>query len=181
MRERPRMVAVQSDGCAPIVRAFERGERFAEPFRQRRHDRQRHSRAGGGRRFHDPRRRSAPAAAGRLPSAKRASASGWRSGMQSEGLAICPETAACIGALEMLRDRALDRAGRASRDLQHRRGAEVSRSHERAATATGKRHGNQLGPDRRVVGPLSLIRGRSSMGGRGSGRAAAAQEAFRPL
>ena len=29
---RPRMVAVQSDGCAPIARAFDRGERFAEPF-----------------------------------------------------------------------------------------------------------------------------------------------------
>ena len=28
----PRMVSVQSDGCAPIVRAFEAGERFAEPF-----------------------------------------------------------------------------------------------------------------------------------------------------
>jgi threonine synthase len=29
---RPRMVVVQSDGCAPIVRAFERGERHAEPW-----------------------------------------------------------------------------------------------------------------------------------------------------
>jgi len=28
----PRMVAVQSTGCAPIVRAYERGERFAEPW-----------------------------------------------------------------------------------------------------------------------------------------------------
>jgi threonine synthase len=28
----PRMVSVQSDGCAPIVRAFESGARFAEPF-----------------------------------------------------------------------------------------------------------------------------------------------------
>ncbi len=28
----PRMVAVQSDGCAPIVRAFEAGQRFAEPW-----------------------------------------------------------------------------------------------------------------------------------------------------
>ncbi len=28
----PRMIAVQSDGCAPIVRAFEAGERFAEPW-----------------------------------------------------------------------------------------------------------------------------------------------------
>jgi threonine synthase len=31
-RERPRMVTVQAAGCAPIVRAFERGERFAEGF-----------------------------------------------------------------------------------------------------------------------------------------------------
>jgi threonine synthase len=29
---RPRMVSVQSEGCAPIVRAFERGDRFAEPW-----------------------------------------------------------------------------------------------------------------------------------------------------
>ena len=30
--KRPRMVVVQAEGCAPIVRAFERGERFAEPW-----------------------------------------------------------------------------------------------------------------------------------------------------
>lgn len=30
--KRPKMVVVQSEGCAPIVRAFERGERFAEPW-----------------------------------------------------------------------------------------------------------------------------------------------------
>jgi len=30
--ERPRMVAVQAAGCAPIVQAFQNGERFAEPF-----------------------------------------------------------------------------------------------------------------------------------------------------
>jgi threonine synthase len=29
---RPKMVVVQSEGCAPIVRAFDRGERFAEPW-----------------------------------------------------------------------------------------------------------------------------------------------------
>ena len=29
---RPRMYAVQSDGCAPIVRAFEQGAEFAEPW-----------------------------------------------------------------------------------------------------------------------------------------------------
>ena len=32
-RERPRMVAVQAAGCAPIVRAFEAGREFAEPVR----------------------------------------------------------------------------------------------------------------------------------------------------
>ena len=31
-QRRPRMVAVQSEGCAPIVRAFDQGERFAKPF-----------------------------------------------------------------------------------------------------------------------------------------------------
>jgi threonine synthase len=31
-RERPRMMSVQAAGCAPIVRAFENGERFAEPW-----------------------------------------------------------------------------------------------------------------------------------------------------
>jgi threonine synthase len=30
--KRPRMVTVQAAGCAPIVRAFEKGERFAEEF-----------------------------------------------------------------------------------------------------------------------------------------------------
>jgi threonine synthase len=30
--DRPRMVAAQSDGCCPIVEAFEAGERFASPF-----------------------------------------------------------------------------------------------------------------------------------------------------
>jgi len=34
--ERPRMVSVQSEGCAPIVRAFEAGERFAEPWQDAR-------------------------------------------------------------------------------------------------------------------------------------------------
>jgi threonine synthase len=38
---RPRMVSVQSEGCAPIVRAFEAGERFAEPWQDA------HTRASG--------------------------------------------------------------------------------------------------------------------------------------
>ena len=34
--ERPRMIAVQAEGCAPFVRAFERGDRTAEPWSERR-------------------------------------------------------------------------------------------------------------------------------------------------
>ena len=35
-RERPRMFSVQAEGCAPIVRAFDAGERFARPWDARR-------------------------------------------------------------------------------------------------------------------------------------------------
>ncbi len=100
-QKRPRMVAVQSDGCAPIVRAFDRGERFAEPF------------AGAATIASGIR---VPAAVGDFMILDAVRASGGRAvavqearlrewmalGMQSEGLAICPETAACIGALEKL-------------------------------------------------------------------------------
>ncbi len=99
---RPRMVAVQSDGCAPIARAFEQGERFAEPFAPAR------TIASGIR---------VPAAVGDFMILDAVRASGGRAvavderrlrewmarGMQSEGLAICPEAAACVGALERLR------------------------------------------------------------------------------
>ncbi len=30
--ERPRMISVQATGCAPVVRAWERGDEFAEPW-----------------------------------------------------------------------------------------------------------------------------------------------------
>jgi threonine synthase len=99
---RPRMVAVQSDGCAPIVRAFEKGERFAEPF------------AGAATIASGIRVPAAVgdfmildavrASGGRAVAVPEARLSEWMTlGMQSEGLAICPETAACIGALEQLR------------------------------------------------------------------------------
>jgi threonine synthase len=99
---RPRMVAVQSDGCAPIVRAFERGDRFAELFPNA-------TTIASGIRV--------PAAVGDFMILDAVRASGGRAvaveearirewmalGMRSEGLAICPETAACISALEKLR------------------------------------------------------------------------------
>jgi threonine synthase len=96
---RPRMVAVQSDGSAPIVRAFDAGARFAEPFADAA------TMASGIR---------VPAAVGDFMILDAVRASGGRAiavaegrirewmalGAGLEGISICPETAACIGALE---------------------------------------------------------------------------------
>jgi threonine synthase len=97
----PRMVSVQSDGCAPIVRAFEAGLRFAEPFANA------HTVASGLR---------VPAAVGDFMILDAIRASGgtaiavderrlneWlRLAVASEGIPVCPEAAACAGALESL-------------------------------------------------------------------------------
>src|SRR5262249_8539611 len=98
----PRMVSVQSDGCAPIVRAFEAGQRFAEPFANA------HTVASGLR---------VPAAVGDFMIIDAIRASGgtaiaadegrlneWLNIASSlEGIPICPEAAACVGALETLK------------------------------------------------------------------------------
>jgi threonine synthase len=100
---RPRMVAVQSDGCAPIVRAYELGERFAEPFvgASTIASGIRVPAAVGDFMILDAVRESQGCAVAVAETGIRQ----WMAlGMQSEGLAICPETAACIGALEKLRD-----------------------------------------------------------------------------
>src|SRR5690242_1483010 len=97
----PRLVSCQSDGCAPIVRAFEKGERFAEPFPDA------HTIASGLR---------VPAAVGDFMMLDAIRASGgcaisgreeriveWmRRGMSLEGISICPETAVCLDCLERL-------------------------------------------------------------------------------
>ncbi|MBI3824098.1 MAG: threonine synthase [Planctomycetes bacterium] len=106
----PKLVSCQSDGCAPIVRAFEKGERFAELFANA------HTVASGLR---------VPAAVGdfMMLDAIRASG-GWaiagqeksivpwmRRAASLEGIAICPETAVCFDVLERL-----VREGRVGRD-----------------------------------------------------------------
>ena len=97
----PRMVSVQSDGCAPIVRAFESGSRFAEPFANA------HTAASGLR---------VPAAVGDFMILDAIRASGglaiavderrirqWlERAVSAEGIPVCPEAAACVGALEAL-------------------------------------------------------------------------------
>jgi threonine synthase len=101
--ELPRMIACQSDGCQPIVEAFERGSRFAEPAVNA------HTIASGLR---------VPAAVGDFMILDAIRASGgcavagreerivpWMKRVtRTEGIAICPETAVCFDVLEQLRD-----------------------------------------------------------------------------
>jgi len=95
---RPRFYSCQAEGCAPLVRAFERGERFAAPIENA------HTLASGLRvpravadfLILDAVRRSGGAClaareAELLPWMWRASA--------LEGIGLCPETAACLAVL----------------------------------------------------------------------------------
>jgi threonine synthase len=97
----PRMVSVQSDGCAPIPRAFDAGERFARPWENA-------STCASGLRV--------PAAIGdfMILDAVRESG-GWaiavpeseimgavHRAVSTEGIPLCPEAAACLLAAEML-------------------------------------------------------------------------------
>jgi threonine synthase len=97
----PRLVSCQSDGCAPIVRAYQQGQRFAEPFPNA------HTIASGLR---------VPTAVGdfMMLDAIRASNGCAVAGREQrighwmqrvagrEGVAICPETAVCFDCLEQL-------------------------------------------------------------------------------
>jgi threonine synthase len=96
-----RLVSCQSDGCAPIVRAFEKDQRFAEPFPGA------HTVASGLR---------VPAAVGDFMildavyesggyavAGKEARIGEWMHRVAGlEGVAICPETAVCFDCLEQL-------------------------------------------------------------------------------
>lgn len=100
----PRMVAVQSTGCAPIARAFARGERFAELFPNAQ------TIASGLR---------VPVAVGDFmildtihesegvaEAVEESRIRDWMErSVRATGIAICPEAAACVGALEQLAER----------------------------------------------------------------------------
>jgi len=106
----PRLVSCQSDGCAPIVRAFENGERFAQPFPNA------HTIASGLR---------VPAAVGDFMMLDAIRQSGgcaiagreekifdWmRRVASAEGIGICPETAVCFDCLEKLRSQGVVKPG----------------------------------------------------------------------
>ena len=97
----PRLISCQAEGCAPIVRAFEKGERFAELFPNAR------TVASGLR---------VPVAVGdfMILDALRASGGTARTGSEAkiatwmkrasaaEGVSVCPETAVCFDVLERM-------------------------------------------------------------------------------
>jgi threonine synthase len=100
--KKPRMISCQSDGCAPIATAFHAGQRFAKKFENA-------TTVASGIRV--------PAAVGdfMILDAVRASNGAalatpeadiprWMQlASSSEGLALCPEAAVCLGALDVLR------------------------------------------------------------------------------
>ena len=97
----PRMVAVQSDGCCPIVRAFDRGEKFAEPFEDATTIALglRVPAAVGDFMILDAIRESDGCA---VAVSEERILEWMRLGTEAEGISIGPESAACIGAAESL-------------------------------------------------------------------------------
>lgn len=97
----PRMVAVQSDGCAPIVRAFEAGTKHAEPFANAKTIASgiRVPAAVGDFMILDAVRESGGTA---VAVAEEGIAAWMRMAAAAEGISVCPEAAACVGALEQL-------------------------------------------------------------------------------
>jgi threonine synthase len=99
--ERPRLISCQAEGCAPIVRAFEKGERFAELFPNA------HTVASGLRvpvavgdfMMLDAIR----ASGGKAVAGREASIAEWmRRASSAEGVSVCPETAVCFDILERM-------------------------------------------------------------------------------
>ena len=97
----PRLISCQAEGCAPIVRAFDKGERFAELFPNA------HTVASGLRvpvAVGDFMMLDAIRASNGLAVAGREDSIGsWmRRASSAEGISICPETAVCFDVLERL-------------------------------------------------------------------------------
>ena len=99
---RPRMYSVQPEGCAPIVRAFHQGKRFAEPWQDA------HTLAAGMRvpaaigdyLMLDALRESGGGAVSPSPTRR---SSQWIPKVSSlEGIFVCPEGAATAAALSKL-------------------------------------------------------------------------------
>ena len=99
--KRPKMVACQSDGCAPIVKAFESGAKHAERFENAATIASglRVPQAVGDFMILDAVRKSG----GVAMSAPEGDILNWmKMANAKEGIALCPETAVCLGVLDQL-------------------------------------------------------------------------------
>ena len=99
--KRPQMVACQSDGCAPIVKAFESGAKHAERFENAATIASglRVPQAVGDFMILDVVRKSG----GVAMSAPEGDIPNWmKMANAKEGIALCPETAVCLGVLDQL-------------------------------------------------------------------------------
>ncbi len=97
----PRMVAVQSDGCCPIPVAFHAGERFATPFENAATSASglRVPFAVGDFMILDAVRESR----GTAMAVSESRLAEWQAqATRAEGVSFCPETAACVGAVQQL-------------------------------------------------------------------------------
>lgn len=97
----PRLISCQAEGCAPIVTAWEKGERFAEPFPNARTVASglRVPAAVGDFLMLDAIR----ATGGKAVAGSEAAIGPWmRRASAAEGIAVCPETAVCFDVLEKL-------------------------------------------------------------------------------
>ena len=99
--KKPKMISCQSEGCAPISTAFEKGERFAKLFENA-------STIASGIRVPvavgdfmilDAVRESGGVA---ISTAEKDIPKWMKLAASKEGIALCPETAVCLGALEVL-------------------------------------------------------------------------------
>jgi threonine synthase len=97
----PRLISCQAEGCAPIVRAFEKGERFAELFPNAKTVASglRVPVAVGDFMMLDAIR----ASGGKAVAGSEAKIADWmRRASSAEGISICPETAVCFDVLERM-------------------------------------------------------------------------------
>jgi threonine synthase len=97
----PRLISCQAEGCAPIVTAFDKGERFAEPFPNARTVASglRVPAAVGDFLMLDAIRESG----GKAVAGSEAAIAPWvQRASAAEGISVCPETAVCFDVLEKL-------------------------------------------------------------------------------
>lgn len=99
--KKPKMISCQSEGCAPISTAFEKGERFAQKFEHAATIASgiRVPAAVGDFMILDAVRQSGGVA---LATPEKDIPKWMRLAASKEGIALCPETAVCLGALEVL-------------------------------------------------------------------------------